>query len=76
MKEIWDKVWKQIKELCKVSYKDIKPAVKQLGIDICNLVGSFLKLLWTTVVGLINGILQIVGAGLSATWKWLMEKWF
>lgn len=76
MKEIWTKVWKQIKDLCKVSFEDILPAFKQLGIDLCNLLGSFLKVVWTSVVGTINGILSIVGAGLVATWKWLMDKWF
>ena len=76
MTEIWYQIWNQIKELCKVSFKDIKPAVKQLGIDLCNILSSFLKLVWTTVVGTINGILSLVGTGLVASWKWLMDKWF
>lgn len=76
MKEIWTKIWKQIKELCKVKFSDIKPAAKQLGIDVCNLIGSFLKLVGVTVVGLINGILSLIGAGLVASWKLLMDKWF
>lgn len=76
MREIWENVLKQIKELCKVSFKDIKPAIKELGIAICDAIGKFLKLVWTVIVSTINGILSIVGAGLIATWKYLIAKWF
>ena len=76
MREIWENVLKQIKELCKVSFKDIKPATKELGIAICDAIGKFLKFVWTALVGTINGILSIVGAGLVATWEYLIAKWF
>ena len=76
MREIWENVLKQIKELCKVSFKDIKPAIKELGIAICDAIGKFLKFVWTAIIGAINGILSIVGAGLVATWEYLIAKWF
>lgn len=76
MREIWENVLKQIKELCKISFKDIKPATKELGIAICNAIGKFLKFVGTVIVGIINGTVSIVGAGLVATWKYLIAKWF
>ena len=76
MKEIWTKVWNQIKELCKVKFSDIPNAAKEFAKSVCDAAYKFLKFVWTCVVGLITGILSIVGNGLVATWKWLMDKWF
>ena len=76
MKEIWTKVWNQIKELCKVKFSDIPAAAKELGLAICNAIAKFLKFVWTCAVGFITGVLSIVGSGLIATWNYLMDKWF
>lgn len=76
MREIWKNVLKQIKELCKVSFKNIKPAIEELRIAICDAIGKFLKFVRTVIVGIINGTVSIVGAGLVATWKYLIAKWF
>lgn len=76
MREIWKNVLNQIKNLCKVKFADIKPATKELGIAICEAIAKFLKFVWTVAIGLIDGILSFVGAGLVASWKLLMSKWF
>ena len=76
MKEIWTKVWNQIKELCKVKFSDVPSAAKELAQAVCNAVLKFLKFVWTCVVGFITGVLSIVGAGLLATWDFLMGKLF
>lgn len=76
MTEIWTKVWNQIKELFDVKFSDIPNATKELGLAICNAIAKFLKFVWTCAIGFITGVLSIVGAGLVASWKWLMDKWF
>ena len=76
MKEIWTKVWNQIKELFNVKFSDIPAATKELGLAICNAIAKFLKFVWTCAVGFITGALAIVGNGLVATWNFLIGKWF
>ena len=76
MKEIWTKVWNQIKELCKVKFSDIPAAAKELAEAVCNAVLKFLKFAWTCVVGFITGALSIIGAGLLATWNLIIGKLF
>lgn len=76
MKEIWQKAWEQIKELCKVKFSDIPGAAKELGVAVCNALLKFLKFVWTCVVGFITGVLSIIGVALEATWNLLVGKLF
>ena len=76
MKEIWSNVWIAIKALCENHYVDVKSAVKELGINVCKALFSFLKAIWTILTAIITGILSIVGGGLVATGKFLFDKWF